>query len=396
MNTEGQMNKRLTTIPWWAWLMSVSILLIMMTALFSYVRHDFLRWIVVNHFNLAGEMTLAAWWSGVLLLLVVLLAYEMSGREGEPGHAWRILAALFVLLSFDEIGSLHERAGNTTAGTLGLLLAGIVGGSAFLYACWILWQQGRDRKGVVLLLLGGAVLASAAPQEFLEHRLDWPLFLQGARVAVEEGSELMGMLLCLAGLVRIRSSGDAGGPINRILPDPEHLLRAATGNLIPFGVHLGISVWVARYVAIEFRGNPAVFYFLATFFSLALAYCWQATSRPRVGNYANFSLACYFMALSVGSMYFVLPRFNSKLHDLGLLADLPVLLASQLVVLIVALSWLNGRLTRKEVSLFIALAIALGVGWIIDSTLANYVVSGLFALVIANLFWPRSGAVLPA
>jgi hypothetical protein len=51
------------------------------------------------------------------------------------------------------------------------------------------------------------------------------------------------------------------------------------------------------------------------------------------------------MALSVGSMYFVLPRFNSKFHDLGMLGELPVLLGVQLPLLIVIIMFIHGRLT---------------------------------------------------
>jgi hypothetical protein len=40
--------------------------------------------------------------------------------------------------------------------------------------------------------------------------------------------------------------------------------------------------------------------------------------------------------------------------------------------------------------MLIGLSAALVVTWMLGGDLANYVVSGFFAWVIANLFWPRS------
>lgn len=396
MNSANTEDKRPAVVPWWIWILMVNVFLIIMTALFPYVIHDFLRWNVINHFNLAGEMTFAAWWSGILLLWAGILAYDMSRQEDQTQRAWGILALLFVLLSFDEIGSLHERASNTISGTIGLQLAAIIGGGAFLYACWLLWQHCQDRKGIVLLLLGGAMMASAALHEYLEHNVHWPFLIAGARVALEEGSELTGMLLSLVGLVRLRSSRETRETATYVLPNPCRLSRDIPSNVCTLVLHLGVSIWVTRYVSIEFRGNPAVFYFMATFFLLGLAYCWRIANHHHARYYLDHLAASYFIALSIGSMYFILPRFNSRLHALGMLADVPLLLALQLPLLVTTLLLLNGRLNRIAFTLLIVLVIALGVGWVLDSSLANYVVSGLFAWVVANLFWPQPSRLFSA
>jgi hypothetical protein len=61
-------SKQLSTTRWWVWILGINIFMILMATLFPYITHDFLRWNVINHFNLTSEMTLAAWWSGILLL----------------------------------------------------------------------------------------------------------------------------------------------------------------------------------------------------------------------------------------------------------------------------------------------------------------------------------------
>lgn len=64
----------------------------------------------VRDFNLRGESNYAALWSGMLLLLTALHAYDgaAQNRREAPSiaRAWLVISVVMILLSFDEIGSL--------------------------------------------------------------------------------------------------------------------------------------------------------------------------------------------------------------------------------------------------------------------------------------------------
>lgn len=157
--------------------------------------------------NLGDENTIAAWWSGMLLLVSSLHAYDGSRRtapdQPEVAGAWRIIAALLLFLSFDEVGSVHERTGQLTIdlgysewiplGVLAVLLGGLA-----VVALWRLWNAPAERMAAVGIFLGFALLASIVPQEYFEHRVEWSgNVAQAARLVIEEGTELLGILVIL-------------------------------------------------------------------------------------------------------------------------------------------------------------------------------------------------------
>ncbi len=63
----------------------------------------------IGPFNLRDESNFAALWSGMLLLLVAIHAFDgrAQHRTDNPvvGRAWLIISLILVTLSFDEIGS---------------------------------------------------------------------------------------------------------------------------------------------------------------------------------------------------------------------------------------------------------------------------------------------------
>ncbi len=63
--------------------------------------------------NLTNENVVAAWFSGMLLLLGALHAadgyFRLRTHNLKAGLAWWVIAAMLIFLSADEIGSLHER-----------------------------------------------------------------------------------------------------------------------------------------------------------------------------------------------------------------------------------------------------------------------------------------------
>jgi hypothetical protein len=381
-------------LDWRLVIIGINLFFIIMTGIFPYIRNDFLKWNVVNHFNLMGEMTLAAWWSGSLMLICAVLAYQISSRDNESRYAWIIIALVFSILSFDEIASIHERARNFTEGSVALLIAALIGGFGYIYACWILWRDKFNKRGAILLLLGMAVLGLAVPNEYFEHRINWPYYLIGPRAAFEEGLEVSGVLICLMGITRYQPITRVKGSLFELTLNPDRLSRWITIVTFGFMIHVIISWIVVGYITIDFRGNPAAWYFMVLFFVLAFIYGGKIIDERPFLRYQYTFLAIYFMALSVGSMYFILPRFNSKLHDLWLMANSNVFLGIQLLFMVFIFVFLERRLAYTVTIKFFIIALALVLGWYMENQFVSYVVSGFFALMATSLFIPRKDVVI--
>lgn len=96
---------------------------------------------LLGHLDLYAENNVAVWWSGTLLLLIALHAFDgfFRHRSAEPrrGRAWLAVGLIAAALSLDEVGSLHERvalAGSASHGVggsgalapFGLVLIGLL------------------------------------------------------------------------------------------------------------------------------------------------------------------------------------------------------------------------------------------------------------------------------
>ena len=159
-------------------------------------------------FNLALENNLAAWWSGMLLAIVALFAADGAAlhgnRETGAARAWLLIAGVLLFLSLDEVGSLHERLAlfgkGVGVGRWGLLLPlGAVLAVSLVWAILLLYRAGgAQRQCMWPIILGFCLLGSVAIQEFVEKTVEWNGDLTKAiRLVVEEGTELVGMLILL-------------------------------------------------------------------------------------------------------------------------------------------------------------------------------------------------------
>ncbi len=226
---------------------------------------------------LGGENNVGAWWSGMLLLLLSLLAYDghASYKTTSPrlAQAWAVIASILVFFSLDEIGSLHERLGTLGkklhVGTWAFLLPlGAILGILLGRALLILWSTGgRHRRQVVPLSIGFGLLGSVAIQEFLETRLHWETApAQAIRVMVEEGTELAGMLVLLWAVM------DNTFPFcRRTVMDSRPTFAVLTEKWRPLvGIVLivvPLAAWVTIAVDADGRGRPAD-WIAASLFSL--------------------------------------------------------------------------------------------------------------------------------
>jgi len=70
---------------------------------------------IVSRIQLTSENNVAAWWSGILLLMLAVHAHDAGvaerGRSESVARAWTTLAGILLFFTIDEIGSLHERMG---------------------------------------------------------------------------------------------------------------------------------------------------------------------------------------------------------------------------------------------------------------------------------------------
>jgi hypothetical protein len=169
-------------------------------------------------FALGAEGGIPTWFSAALLLVATatLAVAALDARDaGRPfvGH-WLGLAAVFVLLSVDEVAQIHEGLGGeirehvelpsalTAAGVIpGLVLAGVV---AVLYGRFLL-RQGRELcLGLLLagaLYVGGAAGVEAVAQaRNAEHHLGRLTFF--LLDTLEENLEMLGVVLLVAVVTR--------------------------------------------------------------------------------------------------------------------------------------------------------------------------------------------------
>lgn len=186
---------------------------------------------VFSRIQLTSENNVAAWWSGVLLLMLAVHAYDVGmaerARSATVAGAWAILSGILLFFSADEIGSLHERMGMLGRPfDLGswpmMMLAGAVVGIALIAALWRLWRDANvSRRLVVPLFIGFGLLGSVAGQEYIGDILVFEsASARGIRAMLEEGTELLGMLFLLATILPLTFGREPDGSTSFLrIPD---------------------------------------------------------------------------------------------------------------------------------------------------------------------------------
>ncbi|WP_027715509.1 hypothetical protein [Desulfuromonas sp. TF] len=295
----GESGVRRKAIPWWIWILGIDLFLIATTAVKQYpLSFPGKRWLV-RHFNLAVEMNAAVWWSALCLLALGLLAYELySQKKGnKEKFAWLALSAVFTCLSLDELGSIHERIG----GWSDLLPYGVVFGSLVACALAVLFRNPQTRRSSLFIGVGISLFGSVALQEYLEHAGSWANWALGLRVALEEGSELLGMLLIFSGIVPHRAQGMTSS-LRAIIPDPGRMKKVSEIVLIGGGLHILASMTVPGLINVTEQGNPLAWYPVSVFFIL-LAWTLEYSDAPAAKPKMLPVLSLFFLLCSAGLAY---------------------------------------------------------------------------------------------
>lgn len=290
-------------IKTWRWqhvIWAVNGFVLLITAS-SYYLPDFPHnWRVFPPFDLSGEMNLAVWWSGMLLLAAAGLFYELgSTRRDGTARAWLAMAFIFAVLSCDEISSLHERIETFLYLPLGLVLITQAG-----YSCWVLLSRPETRRTIGLIIGGVGMFVAVSLQEKLEFMINWPVWARGIRVAVEEGTELLGSYLILSGIVGQRRKDVPLTTMEAIIPRPQ-LFRGWMG-IQAFGLLYNIVICffvLPGLTDVGRKGNPAVWYPSSIYYFLFAASFWQAKKMTGRQKIALNVMALLFLSCSAGLMY---------------------------------------------------------------------------------------------
>ena len=374
-------------LSWWKWLLTIDFVFVFVT--FTSVK-QFLPdswWKLYHHFDLGRELNLAAWWSAVSLFCLGLLAYECySTTEYKKMRFARIILAIILFgLSLDEIGSLHERVGDWSR----IIIVIALGALIFSISLFVLITNRKTRKSAILITIMFTLFGSVALQEAMEHAVHWPVWAQGIRAGVEEGTELCAFLLGFWALAQQREVINIRLKSLAVIPDPflfKNLRVLLIGGLF---VHLLFSYLASTYPDLGYRGNPAVWYPMAVSFLLMCACVYRFLFISKERQFIWLVLAAYFAFSSLTSVYLISPRIGSSL--LAMVPSAPNfnrLYAAQFIFIALVFTWVNRhrRLHGFEIFLLVLLAIILCTSFIIDNLLYRFIISGIFVFVIGNLF----------
>lgn len=244
--------------------------------------------------GLAGENNVGAWWSGMLLLLAAAFALDGAAarnmRRAERS-AWLALAAALLILSFDEVASLHEflvTAGLEYIAVLAVPLAPLIG-----YA-WLELLRSGQRRVSLLLLLAFVLLGTVPLQEYIQHSREWPNpVVYGLRAAIEEGIELLAMLL----LVAVTSRNTLGA-----IADGREPFEFARHRLLVLGVAATLApILVAATFVLPYPGGPADWLAAACYLGCALIVVRRIAAGHDGATAPVIALGLWYLAASLGS-----------------------------------------------------------------------------------------------
>lgn len=369
--------------PWWVWIAGLDILFILMTILVPYLPGRLVR--IAQHFDLAVELNLGALWSTINLILLALLAYGCFSttrpQQLLKKYAWLILTIVLWLLALDEIGSLHERMGGFRRlapyiVVFAILLIGSIG---------VLLLSKDTRKVAIFLVLMFGLFGGAVLQEYFEHLISWPGWAHGIRNGLEEGSELLGMLLGIIGFASLRQN-QKDSSLRSILPDFDtfdHLPAFWAGGLIFHGI---VSAAAAYMLKGNGTGNPVLFFPVFSLTMLLLVGLRRLFEQP-TKDVSGILLTAFSVIGLLISVYLVVPRQEtSQLSASVLSTGFPVASGVLLVLGALLYQMTNPGGVRKNPRVLLLPALALMSTWVMPGLFVRYIAAGVFSWAFFYLF----------
>jgi len=173
---------------------------------------------VLSQLNLASENVIGVWFSSLVFLLVAFAAMlcfwvdrgaggaQASFIQKQLHYGWLPVAGICAVLSFDEVGSIHERLGESfdslnlfkdhLAAWVGLF-APLMALVALYLLIFFFWRVSESRLSQALALAATLLWISAPAQEMIELKFKLSGQARGFEPVTEEGAELIGATLFL-------------------------------------------------------------------------------------------------------------------------------------------------------------------------------------------------------
>jgi hypothetical protein len=225
----------------------------------------YLNW-VMSVFDLSIEMNFAVWWSSILLFFVALLAYQQFlSVTADTKIPWLFISIIFLGLSIDEIGSLHERILPFSGFIPVIVLCAII----LPYTLAKLFKNQESKYSAVFLLFAVLLFGFTAVQERLEHAVEFPSWAMGLRTIFEEGTELGASLMGLIGVLSCPNTKPEMY-LRDALPRASTIKRARFLLFASLLIHCILSTTVLFWTLLEKSGNPIVWYPMIQYFILFL------------------------------------------------------------------------------------------------------------------------------
>ena len=351
----------------WFFSILAGCLFLMLTTFFNDQINARSIYFVKQQFNLAVENNFASWWSGTLLLLIALHAFDgyflKITTVPLEARGWGAMALIFAILSMDEIGSIHERASQLVH--LGgvwwsLLPFAIVVLCLLFYGFYALYKAKVSYYRLLLIVCGFGLFGSVVLQEFIEHRIVWEPWMKPIRSTIEEGSELMAMLLllkaCMPNTRGIFSGSPGTGPVFEIASSLRKYLFAL--SIIALPVYVYVSVLWSDSQRIHYQGHPADWLAAGLFFLAALSASrhFLKEGESFSGCYLALAAVCIFSSCITVAFP---PEYKVFLPTTAVSLRM---LAMFFAVVVICLLWTLGRCYGKisnRISALIILAVAI-------------------------------------
>jgi hypothetical protein len=330
---------------WFRVLVAVSVILVVITmASYAFIDHRrlalFLFWL-----GLGGENNVGAWWSGMLLALAAFFAFDgffdpAKGPAEQRG--WLALGFALLLLSFDEVASLHEYL--SLFGVKYLAVLGVVGLTLASYGIEQLHRARLGLRVIFPLLIAFALLASVPLQELLQHKLQWDSqVIYGLRAMLEEGTEIIAMLIFVS---------VAGANCASLLRSSQNMFGALVHRrwIVPSIALLLWPVFVAATFELPRPGGPADWLASTLFLASALLAVRAGVLGGRFDTRAVVLILFYVTASAAANAV----QFRWDPTVFGTVVNVRGAVFALLVIIAIAVLRANGRRLPAPRALMIA------------------------------------------
>lgn len=290
--------------------------------------------IIIRETDLASENVFAAWYSSILLFLSAIMSFicflldeqhYQKGRKRILNYGWLFYTMAFVLLSFDELGSIHEYIGNFIAfKEAGIMVTGskdsgwtifyvlVTFVSLFMFV--FSFVRLKQVRGALLLMVVALLLYLSNPfQEHFEiasmreaNDQTWkrPVHL----LLLEEGTELFGSLFFLLAISLYAKW--KGGSIKNGVDDFIYRNEITKGKLIRLTGYFVLSMCVC-FLMVNFlfgdvkgdmqKGVPENWITAIVAFIISIFFFYLFRNKKNTGSYLLFSAFTMYISVYYGS-----------------------------------------------------------------------------------------------